>query len=79
VDANDVIAALARGMVEVAENDRGLKPVETVTRPEIDVDLTPMRLMIINREGGVPSYARFGLPHLLVNLEAEYKYIHDTF
>jgi amino-acid N-acetyltransferase len=80
VDANDVIAALARGMVEAAENDRGQnKPVETVTRPEIDVDLTPMRLMIINREGGVPSYARSGLPHLLVNLEAEYKYIHDTF
>ena len=80
VDANDVIAALARGMVEAAENDRGQKkPVETVTPPEIDVDLTPMRLMIINREGGVPSYARSGLPHLLVNLEAEYKYIHDTF
>jgi amino-acid N-acetyltransferase len=79
VDANDVIAALARGMVEVAENDCGQKPVETVSRPEIDVDLTPMRLMIINREGGVPSYARSGLPHLLVNLEAEYKYIHDTF
>lgn len=80
VTANDVIAALARGMVEAAENDRGQKkPVETVTRPEIDVDLTPMRLMIINREGGVPSYARYGLPHLLVNLEAEYKYIHDTF
>ena len=80
VAANDVIAALARGMVEAAENDRGQKkPVETVTRPEIDVDLTPMRLMIINREGGVPSYARYGLPHLLVNLEAEYKYIHDTF
>ena len=79
VDANDVIAALARGMVEAAENDRGQKPVETTTRPEIDVDLTPMRLMIINREGGVPSYARSGLPHLLVNLEAEHKYIRDTF
>jgi amino-acid N-acetyltransferase len=38
-----------------------------------------MRLMIISKEGGVPSYARSGLPHLLVNLEAEYKYIHDTF
>jgi amino-acid N-acetyltransferase len=78
VDANDVIAALARGMVEAAELDRGQKP-EEITRPEIDVDLTPMRLMIISREGGVPSYARFGLPHLLVNLEAEYQYIHETF
>jgi amino-acid N-acetyltransferase len=77
VDANDVIAALARGMVEAAENDCGQTQVETL--PEIDVDLTPMRLMIINRKGGVPSYARSGLPHLLVNLEDEYKYIHDTF
>ena len=79
IDANDVIAALARGMVEAAEHDLAQKPVETITCPEIDVDLTPMRLMIINREGGVPSYARSGLPHLLVNLEAEYKYVHDTF
>ncbi|KAH9984640.1 hypothetical protein BJV74DRAFT_583429 [Russula compacta] len=79
VDANDVIAALARGMVEAAELDRVQKPVETIKPPEIDVDLTPMRLMIISREGGVPSYARSGFPHLLVNLEAEFKYIHDTF
>jgi len=79
VDANDVIAALARGMVEAAELDRSQKPDKTITPPEMDVDLTPMRLMIISREGGVPSYARFGLPHLLVNLDAEYKYIHDTF
>ncbi|KAH9064343.1 hypothetical protein EDB87DRAFT_1673220 [Lactarius vividus] len=68
VDANDVIAALARGMVE----QRGRRSLP-------DVDLTPMRLMIINREGGVPSYARSGLPHLLVNLDSEYNYIHDTF
>ncbi|KAI9513050.1 hypothetical protein F5148DRAFT_464418 [Russula earlei] len=79
VDANDVIAALARGMVEAAELERNQNLAETITRPEVDVDLTPMRLMIINREGGVPSYARYGLPHLLVNLDLEYKHIHDTF
>jgi len=79
VGANDVIAALARGMLEAAELEHSQKPVETITRPEIEIDLTPMRLMIISKEGGVPSYARSGLPHLLVNLEAEYKYIHDTF
>ncbi|KAI0271410.1 hypothetical protein BC834DRAFT_859347 [Gloeopeniophorella convolvens] len=79
VDANDVIAALARGMIEAADFDRTQPPAET--HPDImdNVDLTPMRLMIINREGGVPSYARSGLPHLLVNLDSEYQYIHDTF
>lgn len=81
VDANDVIAALARGMVEAAELDCDQKLTAETMQPEIapDVDLTPMRLMIINRDGGVPSYARFGLPHLLINLDSEYKYIHDTF
>ncbi|KAI0307692.1 hypothetical protein B0F90DRAFT_1813113 [Multifurca ochricompacta] len=80
VDANDVIAALARGMVEAAELDYSQWPAEAMcSKTTVDVDLTPMRLMIISKEGGVPSYARSGLPHLLVNLESEYSYIHDTF
>jgi amino-acid N-acetyltransferase len=80
IDANDVIAALARGMVQATELDRGHKTTETTSsETTIDVDLTPMRLMIISREGGVPSYARSGLPHLLVNLDSEYKFIQDTF
>ncbi|KAI0348530.1 mitochondrial amino-acid acetyltransferase [Trametopsis cervina] len=73
VDANDVIAALARGMVE-AEAARAGEMSE-----DSDIDLTPLRLMIINKEGGVPSYARDGMPHLLVNLASEYSYIHNTF
>jgi amino-acid N-acetyltransferase len=80
IDANDVIAALARGMVEAAQLDRSHQSTHTANSEiSIDVDLTPMRLMIISREGGVPSYARSGLPHLLVNLESEYKFIQDTF
>ncbi|KZP10550.1 mitochondrial amino-acid acetyltransferase [Athelia psychrophila] len=81
VDANDVLAALARGMVEAAaleDADEKEAPHGDlgITR---DVDLTPLRLMIINREGGVPSYARNGKPHLLINLSSEYDHIHDTF
>ncbi|KAF7320121.1 N-acetyltransferase domain-containing protein [Mycena kentingensis (nom. inval.)] len=71
VDANDVLGALARGMAQAGGpsdlSDSG------------NVDLTPMRLMIINREGGVPSYARSGYPHLLINLTSEYSHIHETF
>lgn len=81
VDANDVVAALVRGMVEAATND-GESSSTPVERPAVfdgDVDLTPMRLMVINKEGGVPSYARSGLPHLLVNLASEYDYIRNTF
>ena len=74
VDSNDVIAALVRGMV----NFESRKPSNSDTSSS-EVDLTPLRLMIINREGGVPSYARSGYPHLLINLDSEYPYIRDTF
>ncbi|KAK7059119.1 Amino-acid acetyltransferase, mitochondrial [Paramarasmius palmivorus] len=73
VDANDVLGALAKGMVEV-----GMKDPSTQTQDE-EVDLTPLRLMIINREGGIPSYARSGLPHLLINLDSEHEHIRETF
>lgn len=43
------------------------------------LDLTPVRIMIINREGGIPSYARQGLPHLTINLSSEYSFINSTF
>ncbi|KAJ6509384.1 mitochondrial amino-acid acetyltransferase [Mycena vitilis] len=78
IDANDVLGALARGMVEAAGTNTS-QPVASPDAPPEDVDLTPMRLMIINREGGVPSYARSGYPHLLINLTSEYSHIHDTF
>ncbi|KAJ7275195.1 hypothetical protein B0H12DRAFT_1086198 [Mycena haematopus] len=79
VDSNDVIAALARGMVEAAEIDSSQPSASSDILPSEDVDLTPLRLMIINREGGVPSYARSGYPHLLINLASEYSHIHETF
>ncbi|EIM92133.1 uncharacterized protein STEHIDRAFT_117218, partial [Stereum hirsutum FP-91666 SS1] len=76
VDANDVVAALARGMVEAAEVDEREVQRSGAKR---EIDLTPLRLMIINREGGVPSYARSGYPHLLINLASEYEHIRNTF
>ena len=82
VGANDVIGALARGMTEAAAELRSKIPQPPDGgHPEFseEVDLTPLRLMVINREGGIPSYARFGLPHLLVNLTSEYSFISETF
>lgn len=82
VDANDVIGALARGMTEAAAELRQQTLQQpSGGRPEFSeqVDLTPLRLMVINREGGIPSYARFGLPHLLVNLTSEHSFISETF
>jgi amino-acid N-acetyltransferase len=79
IDSNDVLGALARGMVEAA----ALEGSDVKTDPHADysqdIDLVPLRLMMINREGGVPSYARTGFPHLLINLTSEYDYIRDTF
>lgn len=77
IDSNDVVAALARGMTEAAALDTSQSEKGSSLSEEFD--LTPFRLMIINREGGIPSYARSGLPHLLINLGAEVDHIHKTF
>lgn len=82
VDANDVLGALARGMVEAAaldDNDMNSSPRDPHADYSQDINLVPLRLMIISREGGVPSYARTGFPHLLINLTSEYDYIRDTY
>ncbi|KAJ2965617.1 hypothetical protein NUW54_g14059 [Trametes sanguinea] len=75
-----VIAALVRGMGEAAALENGaVRGEEDSSFSPDEIDLTPLRLMIITREGGVPSYARQGLPHLLINLTSEYSYIRETF
>jgi len=80
VDANDVITGLARGMVEMAALAKSRENTEDgFSDFSGEVDLTPLRLMIINREGGVPSYARSGYPHLLINLTSEFDHILETF
>ncbi|GAA6020524.1 hypothetical protein JCM11491_001385 [Sporobolomyces phaffii] len=77
VSANDALRAISHGLAD-AERQAGLR-YEADARLEHDVDLTPVRFMIINREGGVPSPAREGDPHLSINLESEFDYIHQTF
>ena len=85
IEGNDVVRALAESMGRsgkdfaaalLAENDPQSNevPIESPSS-----DMTPQRLLIINREGGIPSYARSGMPHLSINLETEYDFIQDTF
>ncbi|GAA99668.1 uncharacterized protein L969DRAFT_47295 [Mixia osmundae IAM 14324] len=82
VQSNAAILALTRALVE---DSRMVKP-QSPSHPDdalapkpAQVDLTPLRMMIINREGGIPSPARAGNPHLSINLESEYDFIKDTF
>ncbi|GAA5886446.1 hypothetical protein JCM16303_001412 [Sporobolomyces ruberrimus] len=77
VSANDALRAISHGLAD-HERQAGLR-YEADARLEHDVDLTPVRFMIINREGGIPSPAREGDPHLSINLESEYDYINQTF
>ncbi|GAA6061146.1 hypothetical protein JCM10212_001746 [Sporobolomyces blumeae] len=77
VSANDALRAISHGLAD-HERQAGLR-YEADARLEHDVDLTPVRIMIINREGGVPSPARGGDPHLSINLESEFDYINQTF
>ncbi|KDN52248.1 hypothetical protein K437DRAFT_254438 [Tilletiaria anomala UBC 951] len=73
VSADDLLVNLAREM--------SLEGARSGQRGEVakDVDLTPVRLMVINREGGIPSHARGGSPHLSINLASEYKQIRQSF
>lgn len=76
ISANAVLAALAEAMSR--ENSQHVTPPAPNTgRPKMD--LTPARLLIINREGGIPSYARGGMPHLSINLSSELEFIQRTF
>ncbi|WOO84805.1 Amino-acid acetyltransferase, mitochondrial [Vanrija pseudolonga] len=75
ISANGVLCALAEAMSTSSE---GSVPI-TAAPPGGRLDLTPVRLLIINREGGIPSYARYGLPHLSINLSSEFDYINRTF
>lgn len=68
ISADDAVKALAAG----------LATGQTETQRST-MDLTPLRLMIINREGGIPSPARNGHPHLSINLASEYDFIHQSF
>lgn len=66
VSADDVMVALARALSRAGEGPTHLS-------------LPPARLMVISREGGVPSHARAGNPHLSINLASEYAAIHASF
>lgn len=68
INANRVLAALAESMSAPAPEGAEKK----------GMDLTPVRLLVINREGGIPSYARSGLPHLSINLASELEFISNT-
>jgi amino-acid N-acetyltransferase len=75
VGANPVLASLA----EIMRSATSSSAPATSGRLSRPFDLTPMRLLVINREGGIPSYARSGMPHLSINLSSEFDFIRNTF
>lgn len=77
VSANDAVRAISSGLVD-HERRAGLR-YDSEERLSNDVDLTPVRIMVINREGGIPSPARGGDPHLSINIESEFENINSTF
>lgn len=86
IEGKDVVRALAESMGRSGKDYAaallaGNNDPESIELPieSPSSDMTPLRLLIINREGGIPSYARSGMPHLSINLETEYDFIQDTF
>lgn len=78
VRANDVLVGLAREMAAEGQ-DLEKQTEEHSDSPFGAVDMMPLRLMVINREGGIPSHARGGNPHLSINLASEYSHIMHSF
>jgi amino-acid N-acetyltransferase len=75
VSADDVLVGLARGM-----SAQGRSQIEESDEVDAEnVDMMPLRLMVINREGGIPSHARGGNPHLSINLASEYNHVANSF
>ena len=80
VQANDAVKSLVTALAtEGIRQSSAAKGTGGLGARSDDVDLTPLRMMVINREGGIPSPARGGDPHLSINLESEYDHIADTF
>lgn len=73
VAADDVLVGLAREMAA-----QGRSQLQDGISMD-DVDMMPLRLMVINREGGIPSHARGGNPHLSINLASEYSHVAHSF
>merc|ERR1711939_982201 len=80
VPANDAVISLVSALAEAGAEQSKSRHQTGISQEALDgIDLTPLRMMVINREGGVPSPARGGNPHLSINLASEYDYIHETF
>lgn len=79
VPADDVLVGLAREMAAEGRAVEEMLEDEDGLLPEDIVDMMPLRLMVINREGGIPSHARGGNPHLSINLASEYAHIMNSF
>ncbi|KAK6905580.1 amino-acid acetyltransferase, mitochondrial [Kwoniella mangroviensis CBS 8886] len=75
IQSNKVLLALAKSM----STSTSTTTSSSTSTGNSNNHLTPLRLLIINKEGGIPSYARQGLPHLSINLSSEYTYINRTF
>lgn len=79
VKADDVMVALARDMAVAGQESEASTLDDLMGADVANVDMTPLRLMVINREGGIPSHARGGNPHLAINLASEYSHILHSF
>lgn len=82
VRSDDVIVGLTREMSTEGKAVEAMVQEANEKGEELSgdiVDMMPLRLMVINREGGIPSHARGGNPHLSINLASEYSHINNSF
>ncbi|TIB72976.1 hypothetical protein E3Q23_03180 [Wallemia mellicola] len=72
VHADEILVALSESLVEAQSQ-------KSEEAKKLTMDISPLRLLIITKTGGIPSPARSGLPHLSINLSSEHEHIASTF
>ncbi|RCH86996.1 Amino-acid acetyltransferase, mitochondrial [Rhizopus azygosporus] len=65
--------------VPVGANDALLALTQRLANQALDPKLVPSKIVIVNKEGGIPNHERPGTAHSLVNLQEEYSDIYTAF
>lgn len=66
-------------LVPIRANDAIKALTHRLTKPGLDPKLTPSKIVVINKEGGVPNHHLPGTAHSLINVQEEYSDIQSAF
>lgn len=66
-------------LVPIRANDAVLALTQRLANQAVDPKLVPSKIVVINKEGGIPNHELPGTAHSLVNVQEEYSAINEAF